>query len=74
MRANFGRTLRLKIEGETSHKRYRVMRDVVGAGTLASFDTLQEARAHVATLRRDWHYVIREYGRKIVWPEKKRTP
>lgn len=55
------------------HKRYRVMQDVAGAETLASFDTLEEAIAHVRTLRIDRHYVIREHGRKIVWPEKRRS-
>lgn len=61
----------MKLEGEgdpSPHKRYRVMRDEPGAEVLASFDTIEEAEAHVGTVRRDWHCVIREYGRKIVWP------
>ena len=64
----------MDIESEPSpHKRFRVIRNARGlaADTLASFDTLQEATVYVATLRHDWSYVIRDHGRKIVWPEKR---
>ena len=69
--------MNMTIEGEPSgHKRFRVMRDVEGLlpRTLASFDTLDEAVAHVGTLRRDRRYVIRDHGREIVWPKKRHTP
>jgi hypothetical protein len=56
------------------HKRYHVMRDEPGAEVLASFDTIEEAKTHVGAMRHDWRCVIREYGRKIVWLQKRRTP
>ena len=66
----------MKIPREASpHKRYRVMRDhELSTEVLGSFDTIKEAISHTLTLRKDWHYVVRDHGRKIVWPEKRRTP
>jgi hypothetical protein len=66
---------RIKIGGDPSpHKRYRVSRDGEPEEVLGSFDSLNEAVAYVARLRKDRHYIVRDHGRKIVWPEKRRTP
>jgi hypothetical protein len=66
----------VKIRGEAPlHKRYRVMRDhELSTEVLGSFDTIEEAISHARTLRRDWQFVIRDHGRKIMWPETRRTP
>lgn len=64
----------MKVPGEAAHKRYRVMHDAPGGEVLASFDTSEEAISHAQTLRLDRRYVVRDYGGKIVWPEKRQTP
>jgi hypothetical protein len=47
----------MQIEGNPSpHKRYQVFRDGEPGPVLASFDTMDEALAHVGTSRKDWRH------------------
>ena len=58
-----------KSEGSPSQdKPFRVRRDADGSDILASFDTLEEAKADVRRRRSDWRYLIVELW-TIVWPE-----
>lgn len=55
------------IEGQPS-KRYWVMDIRDSATPLDKFDDLEKAIAYAGGLRKDIQFVIREHGRKIVWP------
>ena len=59
----------MKVPGpDTPHKRFRVYWEGDARNVLGSFDTLDDAKAFIRTLRKDRRHYVRDV-RKIVWPE-----
>ena len=57
-----------KIGGQPQHKRYWLM-DKNAHEPIETFDNLEQAKIYRGPgLRADRQYVIRDRGRKIVWP------